>query len=72
MLMAIQFQEGVETVLASQHAGPNIAQLFPVHVSVGIKTAFNLDSTPKKGCTHGIMHVHKIAKSRLQKIQGRK
>ena len=59
-------------LLASQHVGPNIVQLFPVHVSVGIKTASNLDPTSKKGCTHGIIHVHEIAMSRLQKIKGRK
>ena len=72
MLMAMLLQKGVETVLASQHVGPNIVQLFPVHVSVGIKTASNLDPTSKKGCTHGIIHVHEIAMSRLQKIKGRK
>jgi hypothetical protein len=69
ILMAMLLQEGVEAVLASQHAGLNIAPMFPVHVSVGIKTASNLDPTPKKGFTHGIIHVHKIAKSRLQKIK---
>ena len=46
MLMAIQLQEGVENVLASQHAGPNIAPLFPV--SVGITTASNVAPSHKK------------------------
>ena len=48
MLMAIQVQEGVENVLASRHAGPNTAPVFPVHASVGITTASNVAPTPKK------------------------
>ena len=46
MLMAIQLQEGVENVLASQHAGPNITPVFPV--SVGITTASNVAPNHKK------------------------
>jgi hypothetical protein len=34
VLMALHFQEEVETVLASQHARSNIAPVFPVHASV--------------------------------------
>jgi hypothetical protein len=60
-LMAKQLQEGVENVLASWHAGPNIAQVFPVHASVGVTTASNVAPTPKEGYIHRIIHFHKIA-----------
>ena len=65
MLMAIQLQEGVENVLASQHAGPNIAPLFPV--SVGITTASNVAPTPKKSRIHGIVHFQEIAEVKASK-----
>ena len=59
--MAIQLQEGVENVLASRHAGPSIAQLFPVHASVGITRASNVAPTNKEGYIHKTIHFHKIA-----------
>jgi hypothetical protein len=75
MLMAIQLQEGVESVLASRHAGPNIAPVFPVHASVGVTTASNVAPNPKKSCIHRIIHFQEIAKVKAardprEKVEG--
>ena len=67
MLMAIQLQEGVESVLASWYAGPNTAPVFPVHASVGITTASNVAPTHKKSHIHGIIHFQEIAKIKASK-----
>jgi hypothetical protein len=67
MLMAMQLQEGVENVLASLHAGPNIAPVFSVHVSVGVTTASNVAPNPKKSHIHGIIHFQEIAKVNASK-----
>ena len=61
MLVAIQLQEGVETIMASQHTGPNIAQVFPTYASVGITATSNPATTSKKGCIHRSIHFHEIA-----------
>ena len=34
--------------LTSQHAGPNIAPVFPVHASMGITAASNVALLPRK------------------------
>ena len=62
MLIAIQLQEGVEYVLACWHAGPNIAPVFPVQVSVGITTPSNVAPTPKKSHIHRAVHFQEKAK----------
>ena len=67
MLMAIQLQVGVVTVLASLHAGPNNAPVLSVNASVGITTASNVTPTPKNSCTHRIIHFHKTAKVNTSK-----
>ena len=53
--------------MASWHAGPNIAPVFPVHVSVGITTASNVAPTPMKSCIHGIIHFQEKAKVKASK-----
>ena len=67
MLVAIQLQEGVGTVLASQNAGPNVAPVFPVHASVGITTASNVASIPKKSRIHSFVHFQEKAKVKASK-----
>jgi hypothetical protein len=67
MLMAIQLHEGVENVLASQHAGTNTALVLPVHASVGVTTASNVAPTHKKSCIHRIIHFQEIAKIKASK-----
>jgi hypothetical protein len=62
MIMAVQLQDRVETVLASWHAGPNIAPVLTVHASVRITTTSNGVPTPKKSCIHRIVHFQEIAK----------
>jgi hypothetical protein len=73
MLMAIKLQEGVENVLASQHAGPNTAPVFPV--SVGITTASNVAPNHTKSHIHRIIHFQEIAKVKAsrdprEKVEG--
>ena len=57
----------MENVLASWHAGPNIAPVFPVHASVGVTTASNVAPIPKKCHIHGIIHFQEIAKVKASK-----
>lgn len=52
----------METILASWHAGPNIAPVFPVHAPMGITTASNVAPAPKKSYIHRIVHFQEIAK----------
>ena len=67
VLMAIQLQEGVASVLATLHAGPSLAPVFPVHASVGITPASNVAPTPKKCQIYGIIYFHEIAKVKASK-----
>ena len=59
-------------LLASRHAGPNIAPAFPVHASVGITTDSNIATTPKKGHIHRIIHLHENAKVKASEDQRKK
>ena len=69
--MALLLQEGVETVLASQHDGYNIAPVLPVHASVEITAASNVATAPKKGHINRI-HFHEIAKVKSSEDQWKK